>query len=87
MKLSKIVWRIFFKTVIYVQCYNRCQSKVCSQEFWYILFGLDIQLEESETILHAKNQFKVAKYDESYTVLFNRSIQTHNFVAKVSHIE
>ena len=39
------------------------------------------------TILHAKNQFKVAKYDESYTVLFNRSIQTHNFVAKVSHIE
>ena len=47
-------------------------KKVCSQEFWYILSGLDIQHEQSQIprmkIQHASNSFKVVKYDMSYTV-------------------
>ena len=35
-------------TLIYVECDKIYQSKVCVQEFWYIVSGLDIQLEKSE---------------------------------------
>ena len=34
-------------TPIYVQCNKISRSKVCIQEFWYILSGLDIQPEKS----------------------------------------
>ena len=37
------------------------------------------------TILQARNQFLVAKYDGSYTVIFDRLIQTHGLVVKLSH--
>ena len=39
------------------------RAKVCSQEFWSLLSGLDIQLEQSKNDNPAKNQFKVARYD------------------------
>ena len=35
-------------TPIYVECNNMYRSKVCVQKFWYIVSGLDIQLENSE---------------------------------------
>ena len=35
-------------TPIYVECDKMYQSKVCVQEFWYFVSGLDIQLEKSE---------------------------------------
>ena len=52
---------------------------ICGQKFWHILSGLgiwlELQVEQSENdsaaLLHTKNWFKVAKYDESYTVSFN----------------
>ena len=60
--------------------------QVCCQECWYILPSLSIELE------HFKNDnpvgkksvqaFKVAKYDESYTLFFCRSILAHALVVK-----
>ena len=35
-------------TPIYVECDKMYRSKVCIQEFWYFVSGLDIQLEKSE---------------------------------------
>ena len=65
--------REIISTPISVLCFNMNQQKVCSQEFWNILSGLDIQLDISKNgvfiiimkILKAKIWFKVAKYDES----------------------
>ena len=52
--------------------------------------GLDIHFELPKfprmKILYARNWFKVAKYDEQYT-LFCRSIQTHGLVVKNSSSE
>ena len=42
------------------------------------------------TVLYAKKlvaQLQIAKYDESYTVFFRRSIRTHGLVVQVSCIE
>ena len=40
------------------------QQKICCQEFWYILSGLDIQLEQYDNDDSArKNWFKVATRD------------------------
>ena len=39
------------------------------------------------TILHSKNWFEVAKYDDSYTVFGVRSIPAHGLVAKESSCE
>ena len=33
---------------IYAQHYNMYLPKTCCQEFWYILSGLDIRLEQAE---------------------------------------
>ena len=38
-------------------------------------------------ILHAKTWFKVAKYDESYTVCFCTWIRTQGLMVKASHNE
>ena len=35
-------------TPIYFKCENVYRSKVCVQEFWYIVSGLDNQPEQSE---------------------------------------
>ena len=61
-------------------------KKNCGQEFWYILSGLDIQIEQSDNDDPAlKKWVKIAKYDESYTVFFGRSesIQTHGLSLSV----
>ena len=39
------------------------------------------------TILHARNRFKVARYDKSSTVFVGRSIWTHRWVVKISSSE
>ena len=44
---AKIVQSENILTPIYVECYKMYQSKVCVQEFWYCLGGLDIQPELS----------------------------------------
>ena len=44
----KIVQSENISTFIYVECDKIYQSTVCVQEFWYIVSGLDIQLEKSE---------------------------------------
>ena len=57
-------------TPIYVECCKMYLSKVCVQEFWYFVSGLDIQLEQSEyySTVPIKNWLQVAKYDQSHTV-------------------
>ena len=45
---ANIVRIEIFSTPIYVECDKMYRSKVCDQEFWYILSGLDIQPEQSE---------------------------------------
>ena len=65
-------------------------SKVCVQDFWYFVSGLDIQLEQSENHNPACKktvcQFQVARYDESCTIFFNK-FGMNSWVVKVSHIE
>ena len=63
-------------TPIYVECDRMYRSKVCIQEFWYIVSGLDIQ---PGTV---RKRFLVATYDESYTIFSKRSIQTHGSVVQ-----
>ena len=57
-------------TPIYVECYKMYQSKVCVQEFWYFVSGLDIQLEQSNYNSPARKKIgcrlRNAKYG-SYT--------------------
>ena len=76
-------------TPIDVECYKMYRSKVCVQELSYFVSGLDIKLEKSEfnSPVHKKNQLQVAKYDESYTVSFEKVIQTYGLMVKVSHSE
>ena len=54
---------------------EHASMKVFIQELWYIFSGLDIQLGQlgnpEMTILHTKNWFKVAEYDESYTAFLS----------------
>ena len=40
--------KICLKSPIYVEYDKMYRSKVCAQEFWYFVPGLDIQLEQSE---------------------------------------
>ena len=47
-KLCNSVRSENISTPIYVECDKICRSKVCVQEFWYFVSGLDIQLEQSE---------------------------------------
>ena len=65
------------------------RSKVCSQEFWYFVSGLDIQLEQSEydSDVPKKNRLQVAKYDDSYKVFFESLIRTKGTIVKVSWSE
>ena len=60
--------------------------KICSQKFWYILFGLDIMIFNLNnlrmTIQHFKNWFKAARYYKSFAVFFSRSI--YGWVSKVT---
>ena len=46
--LSKNCARWNFSTPIYVECDKMYWSKVCLQEFWNFVSGLDIQSEQSE---------------------------------------
>ena len=60
-------------TPIYVECDKMYRSKVCVQEFWYIVSGLDIQPEQSENNKPAaKRRFQVARNNDSCTVLFRQ---------------
>ena len=45
---AKIVWSENISTPIHVKCNKMYQSKVCVQEFWYFVPGLDIQPEQSK---------------------------------------
>ena len=45
---AKLVLSENISTPIYVECYRMYQSKVCVQEFWYFVPGLDIQPEKSK---------------------------------------
>ena len=45
---SKIVESQNISTPIYVECSKMYWSKVCVQDFWYFVPGLDIQPEQSE---------------------------------------
>ena len=50
---------------------NTCKSMFSCQELeiWHILSDLYIKLAQSESEMqHAKNLFKFARYDNSYTV-------------------
>ena len=57
---AKIAWSEDISTPIYVECDEMYRSKVCVQELSYIVSGLDIQLEKSDsyypsmTVLYAK---------------------------------
>ena len=45
---AKKIGREKISTPIHVPCNHIYWSKICGQEFWYILSGLDIQLQKSE---------------------------------------
>ena len=48
-----------------------CWSKVCSEELWYILSGLNIWLDQSENDNPARqNWFKVTRHDKPYTIFY-----------------
>ena len=67
-------------TPIYVQCDNIYRQKVCSQEFWYFMAGLEINLSNPRTtILRATNRLMIARCDKSYTVFF---IDQYKFMAQ-----
>ena len=73
----------------YVECDKIYRSKVCVQEVWYFVSGLDIQLEQSENDnpVRKKNRLQVAKHNASYTVFFGHLIRTYGLVVKVSSRE
>ena len=82
---AKIVLSENISTPINVQCKNIYQEMVCCQEFWYVVSGLDIQLEQF------KNNNPVGiKWVQSCKVLqvinlfLTRLIQTYSLVVKAS---
>ena len=85
---KKLLWENI-STPIFPQFYDMYWIKVCCQEFWSILPGLNIRFEQSKyenpaQWLHVKNWFKVARYDKSYTCFLGWWIQTSGLVAKAS---
>ena len=71
-----------YLTPIFVKFYDIYWAKVGSPEFWYILPGLNIQLEQSENDNPVCNE--ISRYDISNTSFFSRSMQTHSLVVKAS---
>ena len=61
-------------TPIYVECDKMYRSKVCLQEFWYIVSGLDIQPGTAKKL--------VARYYSHIPFFCEKSIQTHGSVVK-----
>ena len=61
-------------------------STVCSQEFWYILSGLDIQLEQSENEdpAHKKLVQGCKTLRVTYSFSLARRLQTHGSVENAS---
>ena len=45
---AKIVLSENISSPVYVECNKMHWSKVCAQEFWYFVSGLDVQLEQSK---------------------------------------
>ena len=66
-------------------------SKVCVQDFWHFVSGLDIQLEQSEnnSPIRKKYQLQVEKYNESYTFFSEQVIivLTNGLLVQVSRSE
>ena len=78
-------------TPIYVECDKMYRSKVCVQEFWYCVPGLDIQAVMNLRPIQDENpsttflyELQVAKYDESYTVFFMESRRIYDLLVKMS---
>ena len=71
-------------TPIYVECDKMYRSKVCVQEFLYIVSDPDIQVEKSEynSPVRKKNRLQVAKYDETYTPFLHQLIRTNGLAVK-----
>ena len=71
------------------------RSKVCVQEFWCIVSGLDIQPEQSDYDNPARKKkkavpkcvFHVARYDDSCTVFFVELVPIYGSLVKTSHSE
>ena len=86
---AKIVRSENISTPIYVECDKMYRSKVCVQEFWYFVPGLDIQLEQSEnnSPICKKNRLQVAKYNKSHTGYFKSMIRIYGVAVKVCHRE
>ena len=81
---KKLLWENI-STPIFPQFYDMYWIKVCCQEFWSILPGLNIRFEQSKyenpaQWLHVKNWFKVARYDKSYTLFF-RMMNTNQWLS------
>ena len=62
---EKIVRIENISTPIYVECNKmyRSLAKVCVQEFWHFVSGLNSN-NMSTTVLYAKKSLQVAKYDK-----------------------
>ena len=45
---AKFVQSEIISTPIYDECNKMYRSKVCFQQFWYIVSGLDVQFEQSD---------------------------------------
>ena len=71
---AKIVLSEDISTHIYVKCYEMYRSKVCVQEFSYIMSGLDIQLEKSDYVSPVCKKISCRWRNRTSHVLFFPSI-------------
>ena len=69
-------------TPIYVECDKMYRSKVCVQEFWYFVSGLDIQIERSENDNPGDAGCELVRIIYGF---FCRLTRTYGLVVKVSH--
>ena len=73
---AKIVLSENISTPIHVQCDKMYQSKVCVQEFWYFVSGLDIRPEQSKNDNPAPKKLVQGCEKQRFNYLFSQQIDT-----------
>ena len=76
-------------TPIYVECDKMYRSKVCVQEFWYFVSGLDIQLEQSENYSPVRKNIgcRWRNMTSQTSFFFEELMRSNGSVVKVSCCE
>ena len=83
---AKVVLNENISTPIYVQCDTCIDKRFAVKNSGISCLSLIFNLNNPRMkILHAKNWFKVARYDEPHTIFFGRLIRTESSVVKGNH--